>query len=169
MKNVLILFISILLASGCTNGQQARNQATGEAFWLDGKWPHEKSVIPPDERPRYGRLANGVRYVIQKNTPPGKRVGVYLSVQAGSMMEKPNELGIAHYLEHMAFNGSEHFPPGTLVSFFQKNGMRFGRDANAYTKRQETAYLLNLASAEKTHSRRSPSGPARHCRRPDPP
>lgn len=113
--------------------------------WYDGRWAQESSDIAPHPGVTYGKLPNGLRWAVIPNNNPKGRVALRLAVEAGSLMEEPHELGIAHYLEHMAFNGSEHFPAGTLIPFFQKHGMNFGGDTNAYTTLGETVYQLNLA------------------------
>ncbi len=114
------------------------------SYWLDGKWPHEKSTLPKHDEAYYGRLDNGFRYIIQPNSNPKDRVSVQLLVQVGSLMENDQERGIAHFLEHLAYNGSKNFPAGKLIPFFQSNGMTFGKDVNAYTSLRETVYKLNL-------------------------
>ena len=103
-------------------------------------WPHEKSDLKPDPDVVWKKLDNGFRYVMMKNTQPKDRVSIHLNVQAGSMHENENERGLAHFLEHMLFQGSENFKPGELVKYFQGIGMRFGPDANAYTSFNETVY-----------------------------
>ena len=144
---LIVAILSILLNAGCSQAPpDNKPKAKPEAFWLDGLWPHEKSALPRHDKAVYGKLDNGLRYIIQPNGKPEKRVVVQLDVQIGSLMEREDELGLAHFLEHMAFNGSKHFPPGTLIPFFQKNGMAFGRDANAHTAFQETVYTLSLAT-----------------------
>ncbi|CAK7021547.1 MAG: hypothetical protein DESF_00890 [Desulfovibrio sp.] len=120
-----------------------------EAFWYDGKWAHEHSDLPPDPSIVFGRLSNGFRYAVIPNANHNGRVSLYLDVQAGSLMEKDDELGYAHYVEHMAFNGTRNFPPGSLIPFFQKHGMSFGGDTNAHTGWVETVYKLNLAGADR--------------------
>ncbi len=91
-----------------------------------------------------GTLDNGFRYYIIKNETPKERVSVHLDVFTGSMAEGEKERGLAHYLEHMVFNGSEHFKPGELITYFQSIGMDFGGDANARTSFFSTIYDLNL-------------------------
>lgn len=142
-----VAILLFLLLAGCLH-QPPLPVQQGEAHWLDGLWPHEKSELPRHESALYGRLENGMRYIIQHNAKPQGRVTMQLNVQVGSLMERDNELGLAHFLEHMAFNGGRNFPPGELIPFFQKNGMAFGRDANAHTSYQETVYKLNLVSPE---------------------
>ena len=113
--------------------------------WYDGRWAHEKSDVKPDPSVVFGRLENGLRWAVLPNANPANRLSLRLNVQTGSMMEEPHEWGIAHYLEHMAFNGSENFPAGELIPFFQKHGMSFGGDTNAHTTWGETVYKLNLS------------------------
>ena len=100
--------------------------------------------LPADPALRYGRLENGMRYVVMANKEPRERVALRLLVEAGSLHESEDQRGLAHFLEHMAFNGSEHYPPGTLIEFFQRMGMNFGGDTNAYTSFDVTVYMLDL-------------------------
>src|ERR1700748_2645821 len=96
-------------------------------------FPQDNSDLKPDPAGRFGTLPNGLRYVVRPNPEPKGRASLRLLVLAGSLDEAEDQRGIAHFLEHMAFNGSKHYPPGTLVEFFQRMGMRFGGDANANT------------------------------------
>ena len=112
-------------------------------------WPHEKSDLAPDPALIYGRLDNGFRYLLLKNQEPKGRVGLYLDIQAGSLYETEEQRGIAHFLEHMVFNGSTHFPPGALVDYFQSIGMSFGGDTNAHTGFDETVYHVLLPGASR--------------------
>ncbi len=111
-------------------------------------WPHEKSELQPDPSLVFGRLPNGLRYVLMENHEPQKRVGLYLNIQAGSINETDEQRGLAHYLEHMLFNGSTHFKPGELVEYFQSIGMDFGGDTNAHTTYDETVYKIILPSGD---------------------
>ncbi|OAM87733.1 insulinase family protein [Termitidicoccus mucosus] len=108
------------------------------------KFAHDTSDLRADSRVRFGTLPNGLRYVVLANSEPKDRASLRLAVVAGSLQETDAERGIAHYLEHMAFNGSTHYEPGTLVNFFQRMGMGFGNDTNAYTSFDRTVYLLEL-------------------------
>ncbi|MEJ2153980.1 MAG: insulinase family protein [Desulfobacteraceae bacterium] len=108
------------------------------------KWPHHGSDLAPDEALDFGRLDNGLRYVIRKNNTPRDRVSMHLYVQVGSRFERDSERGIAHFLEHMLFNGTKNFPPGEMVKFFQRIGMQFGPDANAHTGFEETVFDILL-------------------------
>lgn len=112
-------------------------------------WPHEESDLKPDPSVVYGRLENGFRYALMENHEPKNRVNIRLVVQAGSMQEEDKEEGLAHYLEHMLFNGSTHFKPGELVKYFQDMGMQFGPDANAHTGFHETVYDILLPDGKK--------------------
>ena len=83
-------------------------------------------TLPVDPNVHMGKLPNGMQYWIrQHKTPPGK-IGIWLHVGSGSLNEEENQRGLAHFLEHMAFNGSEHYPPGTLVHYYESIGLRFG-------------------------------------------
>jgi zinc protease len=107
-------------------------------------FPQAESDLKADPETRFGTLPNGLRYAVRPNKEPKNRVSLRLLVQAGSLHEAENQRGLAHFLEHMAFNGSEHYAPGTLVEFFQRMGMNFGGDTNAHTGFQETVYQLEL-------------------------
>ena len=110
---------------------------------------HEQSDLPPDPALVFGRLDNGLRYVLMVNRTPRDRVSLHLDIQAGSLQETEDQRGLAHFLEHMAFNGSTHFPPGELVKYFQRIGMAFGDDANAHTGFDETVYDVLLPSGDR--------------------
>ncbi len=96
----------------------------------------------------HGVLSNGFQYVLMENSTPNDRVNVHLNIFAGSINETDEEQGVAHFLEHMLFNGSEHFKPGELVEYFQSIGMDFGADANASTSFFRTTYDLTLPKGD---------------------
>ena len=102
------------------------------------------STLPTDERLVTGVLDNGLRYIVIKHSNPVGRASVRLFVSTGSLNETDAQRGIAHFLEHMAFNGSQNFAPGTVINFFQSLGMQFGRDQNASTGFDRTTYMLDL-------------------------
>ncbi len=112
-------------------------------------WPHESSDLQPDPSLVFGRLDNGFRYILRKNQEPENRVAMSLNIQAGSLNETDDQRGYAHFLEHMLFNGSTHFPPGKLVEYFQSIGMSFGGDTNAHTGFDETVYDIILPTGSK--------------------
>ena len=105
-------------------------------------WPHEQSDFKPDQNVRYGVLANGMHYALMRNSEPQDSVSVRLRIAAGSLEEADNQKGLAHFLEHMAFNGSKHFAEGEAVKALQRKGLAFGPHTNAHTGLQETVYLL---------------------------
>jgi len=100
--------------------------------------------MPVDTAVRRGVLPNGLHYLIRRNGKPAKRAELRLVVRAGSILEDEDQRGLAHYVEHMAFNGTQHFPKQAIVSFLEKAGMRFGADLNAYTGFDETVYMLEI-------------------------
>jgi len=99
-------------------------------------------LMPVDPMVKIGKLPNGLTYYIRKNTKPEKRVEMRLVVNAGSVLEDENQLGLAHFMEHMNFNGTKRFPKNELVSYLQSIGVEFGADLNAYTGFDETVYIL---------------------------
>ncbi|MGD8769393.1 MAG: insulinase family protein [Desulfobacterales bacterium] len=113
------------------------------------KWPHEKCDLLPDPALIFGKLPNGFRYILMKNHRPKDRVSMHLNVQVGSLHESDNQQGLAHFLEHMLFNGSTNFKPGELVKYFQSIGMQFGADANAHTGFNETVYDILLPKGDR--------------------
>jgi zinc protease len=104
--------------------------------------------LPTDERLVTGKLNNGLKYIVLKHDNPPGRASVWLHVGSGSLNETDKQRGIAHYLEHMAFNGSKNFPPGSVVPFFQSLGLSFGRDQNAFTSFDQTTFQLALPNNE---------------------
>jgi len=107
-------------------------------------FPHEASDLKMDPKAKFGTLPNGLRYVVRANQEPKERVSLRLLVEAGAVHEADDQQGLAHFLEHMAFNGSEHYAPDSLIKFFQRMGMNFGGDTNASTWYTRTLYLLEL-------------------------
>jgi len=115
-------------------------QAPPPAAVADGeKLPSDPALIT-------GRLPNGLQYIIRTHKNPEARVAIWLHVGSGSLNETDATQGLAHFLEHLAFNGSTNFPPGSVVPFFQSLGLSFGRDQNAFTGFDQTTYQLALPS-----------------------
>lgn len=131
MKQLLILLIVALVAS---EGFAQLN-------------PTEK--LPFDTQVKTGKLANGLTYYIRKNTRPEKKVELRLVVNAGSILEDDDQQGLAHFTEHMAFNGTANFKKNELVSYLQSIGVEFGADLNAYTSFDETVYILPIPTEKK--------------------
>lgn len=100
--------------------------------------------LPLDPAIRTGKLDNGLTYYIRQNAEPAKRAELWLAVNAGSVMEADNQKGLAHFLEHMLFKGTQRFPSLGLLDFLQSIGMKFGPDINAYTSFDETVYTLQI-------------------------
>jgi zinc protease len=140
IRRLSLLAVLPLLAAPLAEAQSKAGEARA--------WEHETSDIPVNPRLKFGALANGLRYSWMSNTEPQKRCYVRLHVNVGSLAEDDDERGIAHFLEHMAFNGTRHYPPGTLIEWFQKHGMGFGADTNAHTGLGETVYQLDLPQSD---------------------
>jgi zinc protease len=100
--------------------------------------------IPVDPQITIGKLQNGVRYYVRANKKPENRAELRLVVKSGSILEDDNQQGLAHFVEHMAFNGTSHFPKNEIIQFIESLGMRFGADLNAYTSFDETVYQLQV-------------------------
>jgi zinc protease len=105
--------------------------------------------LPVEPRVKIGKLSNGLTYYIQKNTRPEKKVELRLAINVGSIMEDDDQQGLAHFTEHMAFNGTKNFKKNDLVSFLQTIGVEFGADLNAYTGFDETVYILPIPTEKK--------------------
>ena len=100
--------------------------------------------IPMDPGVRHGTLDNGMRYFIEQNNEPENRAVFRLVVDAGSVLEDEDQLGLAHFLEHMAFNGTENFEGNELINYLESVGTRFGAHLNAHTSFDETVYKLQV-------------------------
>lgn len=98
--------------------------------------------LPTDPRILTGRLDNGVTWMYREHDNPPGKMALQMHVRTGSLNETEAQRGLAHFLEHMAFNGTEHFPPGKLIDYFESIGMQFGAHLNAYTSFDETVYML---------------------------
>src|SRR5262245_60478962 len=142
---------SILLAGACALLAVPSATTAGAAR----AWEHESSDVPVDPRIKFGALENGLRWAwTDQSKGEDKRVYLRLFVDVGSLVETDAEQGVAHFIEHMAFNGTKNFKAGTLVETFSKEGIKFGHDVNAHTGSEETVYELDLpdASSERLKS-----------------
>ena len=126
-----LLTVALALASCLAATQTARAQALTDA-------------MPTDPQITMGKFANGIRYYIRANKKPEKRAELRLVVKAGSILEDDDQQGLAHLVEHMAFNGTKNFPKNKTIEFMESLGMRFGADVNAYTSFDETVYMLTV-------------------------
>ena len=106
--------------------------------------PTPDGLLAHDPAVTWGRLPNGVRYAILPQGAPPDRVSLRLLIEAGSLMESEPQRGLAHFLEHMAFKGSQNLGPGEFVAFLQRAGLAFGADTNARTGFDQTVYQLDL-------------------------
>lgn len=111
---------------------------------LSGNVYAPQAMIPYSPKLSKGQLANGLTYYIQKNTKPEQKAELRLVIKAGSILEDEDQLGLAHFTEHMAFNGSKHFHKNALISYLESIGVKFGADLNAYTSFDETVYILPI-------------------------
>lgn len=102
------------------------------------------ATLPLDPSIRSGKLANGLTYYIRRNVEPRSRAELRLAINAGSTLEDDDQKGLAHFLEHMMFNGTKRFQKQELVDFLESTGLRFGPDLNAYTSFEETVYILRV-------------------------
>ena len=125
-RSIKRVFIAVLICAACYNSYS--------------------QTIPLDPAVRTGKLSNGFTYYIRHNEEPKSRVVMYLVNKAGSVLEDEDQQGLAHFMEHMSFNGTKHFPHNELVDYLQKAGVRFGADINAYTSFDETVYELPIPS-----------------------
>jgi zinc protease len=114
----------------------------------DTTWPQEKSDLPPDSSVVYGKLPNGLRYAVVQNAMPTGVGAVRLRIAAGSLEEDEDQRGLAHVLEHMAFNGSKNVPEGQMVPILERAGLAFGADTNAFTNVDETVFKLDLPKVD---------------------
>ncbi len=143
----LLVSLAALLLTACApqartiaSAPNAPNRAQLEA----ATWAFEASDIPVDPGFRFGRLNNGMRYVVRQNATPEATGIVRLEIAAGSLDETDSERGFAHFVEHMAFNGSTNVPEGEMVRLLERNGLAFGADTNAATSFSRTTYKLDL-------------------------
>ncbi len=107
-------------------------------------WPQVASDIPADTNVRFGTLPNGMRYAILRNATPPGQASLRLRIAAGSLMENDNQQGLAHFMEHMAFNGTTNIPENELLRILERLGLAFGADTNAATSFDQTFYQLEL-------------------------
>ena len=120
---------SLLFVTGCSSSKVA--SGNGKQLVMD-------SAI------KQGKLDNGMSYFIRENGEPKNRITLRLAVKAGSCLEDEDQKGIAHFIEHLCFNGTEHFEKSAIVDYFEKIGMAFGPEVNAYTSYEETVYMLEV-------------------------
>ncbi|MBU2554993.1 MAG: insulinase family protein [Bacteroidetes bacterium] len=131
MKSKFLVAIFLLLAFASSDS----------LLWAQSAGDHK---LPTDSQVITGTLDNGLRYYVRENKKPENRVEFRLVVNAGSILEDDDQQGLAHFLEHMAFNGTSHFSENDLVNFLESSGVDFGADLNAYTSFDETVYMFQI-------------------------
>ena len=138
-------FPALLLAlAGCAQTVTPPPVAVSPAPTPVPDWSHLQGDVPADLQFRFGQLANGMRYAIRHNTTPGGTALVRMEIGSGSLAETASERGFAHFVEHMAFNGSTHVPEGEMIRLLERAGLAFGPDTNATTSFEQTQYKLDL-------------------------
>jgi zinc protease len=123
-KSVVFFFIAFLFCNTVINAQNT-------------SLPQDKDVV-------IGQLDNGIKYFIRQNKKPENRAELYLIVSAGSVLENDDQTGLAHFVEHMAFNGTKHFKKNELINYLEGIGIKFGPELNAYTSFDQTVYMLTV-------------------------
>ena len=120
---------------------------------------------PLDPAIRTGKLKNGMTFYVMGHQKPEQRAALWLAVNAGSVQEDDDQRGLAHFVEHMAFNGTKRFPKQAIVNYIEKIGMRFGADVNAYTSFDETVYMLTVPTDDRSSCTRArhPAGLGGRC------
>jgi zinc protease len=133
-----VLFVAAIVAAlGIVGAQQSAIPPAVRTVTLD-------QIVPVDPLITVGTLPNGFRYYIRENRQPQGRAELRLAVNAGSVLEDEDQRGLAHFVEHMAFNGTQHFPGNAVGTFMQSIGVRFGAHVNAHTAFDETVYQLQI-------------------------
>ena len=107
-------------------------------------WPQASSDIPADANVRFGQLPNGMRYALLHNATPPGQASFRLRIAAGGLMEQDDQKGLAHFTEHMVFNGTDDIPETELLRILERLGLAFGADTNATTSLEQTFYMLEL-------------------------
>lgn len=133
MKKIILLLFVVFIAA-CNTVNKIQQKSTNKTI----------TNIPVDSMVKTGVLSNGMTYYVRQNAKPEQKVEFRLIVKAGSILENDKQLGLAHFMEHMNFNGSKNFDKNELVSYLQSIGVKFGAHLNAYTSFDETVYILPI-------------------------
>ena len=144
-KKLSIAALALFITANCAVAQVKKKPATSpKGKPVAAATQMRGNILPVDPNVIIGKLPNGLTYYIRKNDQPKNRAELYLVNKAGSVLETDDQQGLAHFTEHMAFNGTRDYPKNELVNFLQKSGVKFGADLNAYTSFDETVYQLPL-------------------------
>lgn len=144
-KSLFALTLSTLALAACAGRQPGPVTATTS---VAPTWAFEVSDVPVDQGYRFGKLDNGMRYIVRSNATPKGQALVRMVVKTGSLDESDEERGFAHFVEHMAFNGSTNVPEGEMVKLLERLGLAFGADTNASTGFDRTTYMLDLPRSD---------------------
>ena len=134
-SNLSVGVLAAVMTATVASAQGTASKAPRDSFALP-------SALPVDAAVRIGTLPNGIRYYIRRNAKPEQRAELRLVVNAGSILEDDDQRGLAHFIEHMAFNGTKSFAKNDIVKYLESIGVRFGADLNAFTSFDETVYIL---------------------------
>ncbi|MEG2314132.1 M16 family metallopeptidase, partial [Brevundimonas sp.] len=135
MAGAALPAVALALPATVTQGQQAQPSKP---------WAQDASDLKTDERIRFGTLPNGMRYALMHNATPPGQASFRLRIDAGSLHEDDDQKGLAHFSEHMLFNGTENVPENEMLRILERLGLAFGADTNAFTSFDQTAYMLEL-------------------------
>lgn len=140
MDRIGFIIALLLLLFACSNSRKESQLIENK----NNQKPRLSDIIPVDPNLIYGKLNNDVTYYIRQNKKPENRAELRLVINAGSILEDDDQQGLAHFVEHMSFNGTKHFKKQELIDYLESIGMRFGSDINAYTSFDETVYMLEV-------------------------
>ncbi|MDN3581779.1 M16 family metallopeptidase [Mucilaginibacter flavus] len=144
-KQLSVSALALLIASGSAVAQVKKKPAVSpKGKPVAGQLLAKADILPIDKQVIIGKLPNGLTYYIRQNVEPKNKAELYLVNKAGSVLETDDQQGLAHFTEHMAFNGTRDFPKNQMVDYLQKSGVKFGADLNAYTSFNETVYQLPI-------------------------
>jgi zinc protease len=144
VRNALVALLVVAAGAAAAAQQGVRPPARKPAGLSVVPLPPATEKVPVDTRITIGRLDNGLRYYIRRNTTPANRAELRLVINAGSVLEEDDQLGLAHVVEHMAFNGTKHFAGQEITAFMESIGMQFGPSLNAFTTFDDTTFVLQV-------------------------
>ena len=154
-RRLLLVAVSgLALSTGMAGAASAQSSARAPAHGAaateapSSPWAQAASDIPADPAIRFGQLPNGMRYALMHNATPPGQASVRLRIAAGSLMERDDQQGLAHFMEHMAFNGTKNIPENEMLRILERLGLAFGADTNAFTSFDQTAYTLELPNTQ---------------------
>ena len=145
LKSLFSVVLLSFVLCGCTTLFQKDSQtSTAPAVQESAQVKETSPSLEWDETVKVGQLSNGMKFYVKNNKKPENRISLRLVVRAGSNMEEDDQKGVAHFVEHMCFNGTKNFKKSAIVDYFESIGMKFGPEVNAYTSFEETVYKLEL-------------------------